>query len=64
MIKLTKIEQRKYHKINALYNRSESDYKLEIGNFCKPEFELLKDIVWIGKEKIDGTNTCIISSYS
>ena len=60
MIKLTKIEQRKYHKINTLYNRSESDYKLEIGKFCRPEFELLKDIVWIGKEKIDGTNTCIL----
>lgn len=59
-IKLAKIEQKKYHKINALYNRSEIDYKLEIGKFCRPEFELLKDIVWIGKEKIDGTNTCIL----
>ena len=60
MIKLAKIKQKRYHKINALYNRNNDNFKLEIGNFCKPEFEILKDIIWVGKEKIDGTNTCIL----
>lgn len=44
-----------YHKINALYNRNERG-KLLIGEWCKPEFEYLKDAQWEFTEKVDGTN--------
>ena len=43
-----------YHKINSVYKRDEK------GKFTKefsiPEFEYLFHNIWIGTEKIDGTN--------
>lgn len=47
----------KYHKINALYKRNmQNNGKLLYGEWCRPEFDLLKDIAWVATEKIDGTN--------
>lgn len=49
----------KYHKIDGLYKRyteGERRGKFIIGEYSKPEFEFLKDIIWEWTEKIDGTN--------
>jgi len=48
-----------YPKIQGLYKRyleGDKKGKFIIGEYSKPEFELLKDIEWIWTEKIDGTN--------
>lgn len=52
-----------YPKIQGLYKRymfldkKNINYgKFIIGEYSKPEFELLKDIEWVWTEKIDGTN--------
>ena len=48
-----------YHKIHGLYKRykeGEKKGKFIMGEYSRPEFELLKDINWIWTEKIDGTN--------
>ena len=50
-----------YHKIQGLYKRdmdkdSPNYGKFIIGQYSRPEFELLKDIQWVWTEKIDGTN--------
>ena len=47
-----------YHKIQTVYLRDpETKYKTLLeGQFAKPEFEYLKDNVWVYTEKIDGTN--------
>ena len=48
-----------YHKIFGLYKRyreGEKKGKFIIGEYSRPEFELLKDINWVWTEKIDGTN--------
>lgn len=52
-----------YPKIQGLYKRymyldkKDPNYgKFIIGQYSKPEFELLKDIQWIWTEKVDGTN--------
>lgn len=52
-----------YHKINGLYKRyTEGDKKGKfiLGQYSKPEFNLLKDIKWVWTEKLDGTNIRII----
>lgn len=52
-----------YPKIQGLYKRylnGEKKGKFIIGQYSKPEFELLKDIEWVWTEKIDGTNIRII----
>ena len=48
----------KYHKIQTVYKRDpNNDYKTLLeGYWSKPEFELLRNIVWRWDEKIDGTN--------
>jgi ATP-dependent RNA circularization protein (DNA/RNA ligase family) len=53
---------KEYHKIQTVYFRDpENNHKTLLeGNWAKPEFELLKDIDWIGTEKIDGTNIRIM----
>lgn len=43
----------KYHKINSVFKR---DGKRFTDEFSCPEFEYLKDLPWIGTEKVDGTN--------
>lgn len=57
----------KYHKIQGLYKRyteGERKGKFIIGEYSKPEFELLKDIQWEWTEKIDGTNIrCALSHF-
>lgn len=46
-----------YHKINTLYKRDMSNYgKIIIGEYSEPEFEYLKDNIWVFTEKVDGTN--------
>lgn len=46
-----------YHKIDTIFERDmEGSKKLIEGKFRNPAVEFLKDTVWIGKEKIDGTN--------
>ncbi len=44
----------KYPKINSLYKRDEKG--CFIADFSQPEFDYLYDNVWVGHEKIDGTN--------
>jgi len=51
----------KYHKINNVFLRdSNNKNKLIEGRWARPEFELLKDITWVGTEKVDGTNIRVI----
>jgi len=51
----------KYHKIKTLWKRqSEKPNNIIIGEYALPEFDLLKDIEWVGTEKIDGTNIRVI----
>ena len=45
-----------YHKINTIYKRDLETHQLIEGDYSCEEFELLKDIEWVGTEKIDGTN--------
>ena len=56
---------REYHKINTIFKRDmESKSKsLIIGQYSMPEFEYLKDNIWIFTEKIDGTNIRVIWDY-
>lgn len=48
----------KYHKIQTVFKRDpETNYKTLLeGEFSIPEFEYLKDNLWIFTEKVDGTN--------
>lgn len=47
-----------YHKINGPFKRDMNvkPSPLIFGDWATPEFELLKDVQWVGYEKIDGTN--------
>jgi len=52
-----------YHKIHGLYKRyreGENKGQFIMGEYSRPEFELLKDIQWVWTEKVDGTNIRII----
>lgn len=57
---------KEYQKINTIFKRDMTIHKghnkcpLIIGDWSEPEFELLKDIKWIGTEKIDGTNIRVL----
>ena len=45
-----------YNKIETLYKRDlTGSKKLIEGDFRNPTVEYLKDLTWIGTEKIDGT---------
>lgn len=56
-----KIDTKTYTKIETLYNRSlDGDKKLIPGDYRSKTIRLLKDVTWIGTEKIDGTNIRII----
>lgn len=56
-----KIDTKTYTKIETLYNRSlGGDKKLIPGDYRSKTVRLLKDVTWIGTEKIDGTNIRII----
>ena len=45
-----------YHKIETIFERDEKTKKLIMGKFRNPTVEFLKDIIWDGSEKVDGTN--------
>ncbi len=52
----------KYHKINAPYKRDMQAKKRDLipGDWAVPEFEFLQDVLWVAKEKLDGTNIRVI----
>lgn len=47
-----------YHKINSLFMRDPAtkNKRFILGQYADPAFEYLKDALWDGTEKIDGTN--------
>jgi len=50
----------KYHKIQTLWKREfKKPCNIIVGEYALPEFEILKDVEWIGTEKVDGTNVRI-----
>ena len=52
-----------YPKISGPYKRHAEGplrNKLDIGNWARPEFEMLKDLPWEWTEKVDGTNVRVI----
>jgi len=50
-----------YHKIKTLWKReSEKPCNMIVGEYALPEFELLKDLEWVGTEKVDGTNVRVM----
>lgn len=50
-----------YHKINTIFKREQfNGGKLIIGEYSSPEFKYLKDNLWLGTEKVDGTNIRIV----
>lgn len=61
---MTHIEKRakEYHKIQTVYKRNpETKFKTLLeGEFSLPEFEYLKNNVWVFTEKVDGTNIRIM----
>ena len=49
----------KYPKINSVYHRyidGPNKGKFIIGEWADPVFEYLKDLMWVWKEQVDGTN--------
>ena len=50
----------KYHKINSPFKRDKKTNKIILGDWAVPEFNLLKNIKWTCREKIDGTNIRVI----
>ena len=52
----------KYHKIQTIYKRdSETRFKTLLeGQYSLPEFEYLRDNIWVFTEKVDGTNIRIM----
>jgi len=49
-----------YPKIQSIFKRDEKTHKFILGDYSLPEFEYLKDNVWVFTEKVDGTNVrCI-----
>jgi len=51
-----------YHKIQTVFKRDpETKFKtLLIGDFALPEFEYLKNNLWVYTEKVDGTNIRVL----
>lgn len=50
-----------YHKINTIFKREQQNGgSLIIGEYSCPEFEYLRNNIWIGTEKVDGTNIRVI----
>ena len=49
----------KYQKINTLFMRDDKNVIMP-DQYCRPEFEYLKDLKWECTEKIDGTNMRVI----
>lgn len=52
---------KQYHKINTIFKRDMANHgKIMENVYSDPEFEYLKDNVWVFTEKIDGTNIRIM----
>jgi len=53
---------KKYHKIQTVFKRDpENNHKtLLLNDYSLPEFEYLKDNIWVFTEKVDGTNIRVI----
>ncbi len=50
-----------YHKIQTIFKRDiENKDKITETEFSLPEFEYLKDNIWVFTEKVDGTNIRIM----
>lgn len=48
---------KEYHKINTIFKRDMANRgRIIEGAFSLPEFEFLKDNIWVFTEKVDGTN--------
>lgn len=45
-----------YHKIQTIFKRDEKTMRIVEGDYSLPEFEYLKDNMWVFDEKVDGTN--------
>lgn len=45
-----------YHKIQSIFKRDDKTKKFIEGQYSLPEFEYLKDNIWVFTEKVDGTN--------
>ncbi|MBU1082564.1 MAG: hypothetical protein KKB59_18905, partial [Spirochaetes bacterium] len=54
---IMEVNMQKYHKIQTVFKRDpETKFKtLLIGDFALPEFEYLKNNLWVYTEKVDGT---------
>lgn len=50
---------KEYPKIQSIFKRDDKTHKFILGEYSMPEFEYLKDNVWVWSEKIDGTNSRI-----
>ena len=46
----------KYHKIQTVFKRNPKNKTLIFGDYTLPEFEYLKNNLWVFTEKVDGTN--------
>jgi hypothetical protein len=55
-----------YHKIQTVYKRDPNNNLKTLleGDYSLPEFEYLKDNIWLFTEKVDGTNIRIIPTLS
>lgn len=51
---------KEYHKIQSTYKREPKTKKFIIGQYSRPEFELLRNIQWEWTEKVNGTNIRLI----
>lgn len=49
-----------YPKINSIFKRDTTGKIFLIGQYSQPEFEYLKNNIWLFTEKIDGTNIRVI----
>lgn len=54
------IEYPKIHGLFKRYTDGQQKGKFIIGDWSLPEFEYLKDNIWIGTEKLDGTNVRVL----
>ena len=53
------MQNKQYHKIETLFERSETTKRLIEGKFRNPAIEYLQNNQWQFTEKVDGTNVRI-----
>jgi hypothetical protein len=56
---------KEYHKIQTVYKRDPQNKNKTLieGDYSLPEFEYLKDNIWVFTEKVDGTNICVMWNH-